>query len=1071
MNTNPTQLSHVMTAADDALSTLEQYQALLEAARCAVLTLDTGGHLLAASTSLKTLTGYPVETLIGQPYVDLVAPGWRKRVKPLNEAVKGAAEYPLHTESGAVCWIRQIVVPLNDGYQCFWQDITATMQQSHDAFLHSYAVEASPTAILIADMQQPDAPLIYVNPAFEAMTGYSAAETIGRNSRFLQADDRDQDAIRQINNAVQNGEACTVVLRNYRKDGTFFWNEMALAPVRDDENRVTHYVGIATDITLQKETEQALSQERNLLRTIIDNIPDFISAKDMNGVYILSNPAHAQLLGADSPQGVVGKRGEDFLPDDLVGRFQQEDAQVMQSNTRIINEERYVPGRIDDLQWVSASKVPLSDESGQPIGVVGIARDITKRKQYENELKHREQLYRSLARNLPRAAVFLFDRDMKLLVAEGQALDPERYPRDEMEGRDFRDILDQYTDEPEHLKRIYQGVFDGEETHFENQYRGQYYSIHAIPVRDNDGEIFAGIVLAQNVDEQRRSEEALRQSEQRNRALLNALPDMMFVLTRDGTYTEFHVSPDVMLPVTPSELVGTNIHDTELPDTLIEDSFRHMQQTFRSGEPQTFEYTLPIHGIDFHFEARMVVLNEDEVLALVRDVTDTKRIQDELSHHIGDLTVLRQVDTELSENLSVDYVMQLALDALMRLSNAQAGYMALVDTDGQLLPEAVIGTYDVDALQHTLDQKKGVAPYALQIRDDIFVSDVQANPHYVPLLPDTESLIAMPLISQERPIGVINLEARHAHHFSLDRFQFLRLVTGRIASILDNARLYQQTEDQLNELQHLYNEVRKLEQLKTDMIRIASHDLKNPLAAIMGYLEMLGWEAEQTMDDEHRGYLNNIRDSARKMQRITSGILSLERIEQMAQQHSRERFDLTSLIRKTIREHRNEAQSSDQTLHVHLPDTRLRLQGDPLQLHEALSNLIGNALKYTPKRGEITISLAAENGIACVRVKDTGYGIPDAQQKRLFSPFYRARMKETRGIEGTGLGLHLVKNIIERHGGEMYLQSTYGKGSTFGFDLPLLDEARTGGETVIGDLPDTDDTTVSPNVDGSTMIY
>jgi PAS domain S-box-containing protein len=1060
-----------MTASDDPLSTLEQYQAVLEAARCAVLTLDADGYLLAASTSLTTLTGYPVESLIGQSYSELVVEGWRKRLVPLDEALTDAAEYPLHTESGAVCWVRQTLIAQDDGYQCFWQDITGTMEQSHEVLLHSYAVEASPTAILIADMQQPDAPLIYVNPAFEAMTGYSAADVIGRNSRFLQADDRDQGAIRQMADAIQQGEACNVVLRNYRKDGTLFWNEMSLAPVRDADDRVTHYVGIATDITAQKETEEALSQERNLLRTIIDNIPDFISAKDDSGEYILSNPAHARLLGAASPRAVIGKRGEDFLPHELASRFHEEDKEVMQGEMHIINEERHVPGRIDGLEWVSASKVPLHDADGQPVGVVGIARDITKRKQYENELKHREQLYRSLARNLPRAAVFLFDRDMNLLIAEGQELDPEHYPPDRMEGRDFREILDQYTDEPEHLKRIYQRVFDGEETHFENQYRGQYYSIHAIPVRDNEGEIFAGIVLAQNVDEQRRSEEALRQSEQRNRALLNALPDMMFVLTRDGTYTEFHVSPDVLLPLEPSNLVGTNIRDTGLPDTLVDDSLRHMQQTFESGQPQTFEYSLPIQGIDFYYEARMVALNDDEVLALVRDITDMKRIQDELSHHIEDLTVLRQVDTELSENLSMYYVMQLALDALMRLSNAQAGYMALIDTDGQLVPEAVIGAYDVDALQHTLNQKKGVAPYALRTREDIFVADVQQNPHHVSLLPETESVIAMPLISQERPIGVVHLEASQAHRFSLDRFQFLRLVTGRIASILDNARLYQQTEDQLNELQRLYDEVRKLEQLKTDMIRIASHDLKNPLAAIMGYLEMLGWEAEQTMDDEHRGYLNHIRDSARKMQRITSGILSLERIEQMAQQHSRERFDLANLVRKTIREHRADAQSREQTLDVHLPQTRLRLQGDPIQLHEALSNLISNAIKYTPERGEITISLTVENALACVRVQDTGYGIPEAQQKRLFSPFYRARMKETKGIEGTGLGLHLVKNIIERHGGEMYLQSSYGKGSTFGFDLPLPDETRSEGATVVGDLPQTDESSMTQDVDGSTVIY
>jgi signal transduction histidine kinase len=203
------------------------------------------------------------------------------------------------------------------------------------------------------------------------------------------------------------------------------------------------------------------------------------------------------------------------------------------------------------------------------------------------------------------------------------------------------------------------------------------------------------------------------------------------------------------------------------------------------------------------------------------------------------------------------------------------------------------------------------------------------------------------------------------------------------------------------------------------------------------------------------------------MQRITSGILSLERIEQMARQHSHEQFDLTDLIKQTIREHRSDARIRSQKLQVNLPDTRLHIQGDPIQLHEAIANLISNAIKYTPDGGDITISLTTEANLIQVRVADTGYGIPEAQQKRLFSPFYRARIKETKSIEGTGLGLHLVKNIIERHRGEMYLSSTYGKGSTFGFDLPLSDESSSDStsETVAGNNGS------MPEVDGSTMIY
>jgi signal transduction histidine kinase len=94
-------------------------------------------------------------------------------------------------------------------------------------------------------------------------------------------------------------------------------------------------------------------------------------------------------------------------------------------------------------------------------------------------------------------------------------------------------------------------------------------------------------------------------------------------------------------------------------------------------------------------------------------------------------------------------------------------------------------------------------------------------------------------------------------------------------------------------------------------------------------------------------------------------------------------------------------------------------------------------VKYTPREGKITVTLKVEKDTAQLRIRDTGYGIPEDQQERLFSPFFRARTNETRFIEGTGLGLHLVKNIIVRHEGEMIFESVYGEGSTFGFDIPL----------------------------------
>jgi len=112
-----------------------------------------------------------------------------------------------------------------------------------DADLYRRLVETSPDGVVLVDAQNPERPVVYANPGFEALTGYSSAELMGRNLRLLQADDRDQDGRHRLREALKAGECCRVLLRNYRKDGTLFWNEMSVLPLLDEQGRVTHFVG------------------------------------------------------------------------------------------------------------------------------------------------------------------------------------------------------------------------------------------------------------------------------------------------------------------------------------------------------------------------------------------------------------------------------------------------------------------------------------------------------------------------------------------------------------------------------------------------------------------------------------------------------------------------------------------------------------------------------------------------------------------------------------------------------------------------------------------------------------
>jgi signal transduction histidine kinase len=147
--------------------------------------------------------------------------------------------------------------------------------------------------------------------------------------------------------------------------------------------------------------------------------------------------------------------------------------------------------------------------------------------------------------------------------------------------------------------------------------------------------------------------------------------------------------------------------------------------------------------------------------------------------------------------------------------------------------------------------------------------------------------------------------------------------------------------------------------------------------------------------------------------------------------------DLHELIALTFDE--CEAQAAEKSLDYQLQNTAglVEVQGDAIFLHESIVNLLSNAIKYTPNGGKVLVRLQTDGSKATLEVQDNGYGIPEESQANLFQPFYRPVTKETKSIRGTGLGLHLVKRIVERHNGQMVFTSTYGKGSTFGFELPL----------------------------------
>jgi PAS domain S-box-containing protein len=154
--------------------------------------------------------------------------------------------------------------PHADGVSVFSSDITARKQSEDSLRLHDRAISAANQGILITDALMADNPIIYASPGFERITGYSAADSIGRNCRFLQGPETDPRAVARIRDAIQSGKSCTVEVLNYRKDGSSFWNELSISPVRDEANRLTHFVGVQADVTARRAMSEQLRQAQKM---------------------------------------------------------------------------------------------------------------------------------------------------------------------------------------------------------------------------------------------------------------------------------------------------------------------------------------------------------------------------------------------------------------------------------------------------------------------------------------------------------------------------------------------------------------------------------------------------------------------------------------------------------------------------------------------------------------------------------------------------------------------------------------------------------------------------------------
>jgi two-component system phosphate regulon sensor histidine kinase PhoR len=236
---------------------------------------------------------------------------------------------------------------------------------------------------------------------------------------------------------------------------------------------------------------------------------------------------------------------------------------------------------------------------------------------------------------------------------------------------------------------------------------------------------------------------------------------------------------------------------------------------------------------------------------------------------------------------------------------------------------------------------------------------------------------------------------------------------------------------------HDVTHFKKLEKVKNEFIATASHDLRNPLTTIKGYSQLL--QQMGPLNEHQADFAKRIQRAAEHMAELVENMLDLAKMD-LGAQKAYEELDITHMLWQTADEFQPQAEAKRQLLTLGDTIAASKVRGDALQLRQALRNLIGNAIKYTPEGGTVTLSLEHVSNTVEIKIQDTGYGIPAADLPNLFKRFYRVRNNGHDDIEGNGLGLAIVKSIAQQHGGDVIVESETGKGSCFSLILPLLSE-------------------------------
>jgi signal transduction histidine kinase len=399
------------------------------------------------------------------------------------------------------------------------------------------------------------------------------------------------------------------------------------------------------------------------------------------------------------------------------------------------------------------------------------------------------------------------------------------------------------------------------------------------------------------------------------------------------------------------------------------------------------------------------------------------------------LNRLVEVSLIINSTLELRPLLNTIMDYAAEITHSESASVLLYDHNTSELHFVASITDDPvenDLLQIPVPLDGSVAGVVLRENDAIVIDDVSADPRHFRQADsqsgfETRSLIGVPMRSGDKAIGVLEAVNKIEDEWSEADVKNMLILASQSAVAIEKAQLHER-------LQRAYNELDQLDKLKNDFIAIASHELRTPLSVILGYATFLKEDATDSIGAHADAVLN----SALRMRTLIEDMTNLRYLKLGEAELSREHIPLAGIFQDVQNDVENMIKAKNHVLHVTKPDIGQVVVVDRIKIGMALTNLLNNAIRFTPSGGEITLAFRRKPNEIWITVQDTGIGIPQDQLERIFEEFYQVEDHMTRKHGGMGLGLSIAKALVEAHGGRLWAESEGPqRGSTFYLSLPL----------------------------------